>query len=84
MDSRSRSSALPGDRPVAAQISEPRSPGDAGASDEGEAIRPWRVSLDTAPAALEAGKLHNGNLILALQWLALHRRGLDRFLAAAA
>jgi ADP-ribose pyrophosphatase len=57
-------------------------PERAGAADEKEATRPMRVSIDAAIAALEHGTMHNGFLILALQWLALHRDRLDAVLAA--
>ncbi|HEY4746172.1 MAG TPA: hypothetical protein VIH38_01360, partial [Steroidobacteraceae bacterium] len=56
-------------------------PERAGAADEKEATRPMRVPIDTAIAALERGTMHNGFLILALQWLALHRDKLDAILA---
>ena len=56
-------------------------PEHAGAADEKEATRPMRVPIDTAIAALERGAMHNGFLILALQWLALHRDKLDAILA---
>ena len=56
-------------------------PERAGAADEKEATRPMRVPIGTAIAALERGAMHNGFLILALQWLALHRDRLDAILA---
>ena len=56
-------------------------PERAGAADEKEATRPMRVPIETAIAALERGTMHNGFLILALQWLALHRDRLDAILA---
>jgi ADP-ribose pyrophosphatase len=56
-------------------------PERAGAADEKEATRPMRVPIETAIAALERGTMHNGFLILALQWLALHRDRLDATLA---
>ncbi|HEX4556934.1 MAG TPA: NUDIX hydrolase [Xanthobacteraceae bacterium] len=56
-------------------------PERAGAADEKEATRPVRVPIETAIAALERGTMHNGFLILALQWLALHRDRLDAILA---
>ena len=58
-----------------------RVPDRAGAADEKEATRPMRVSIDTALAALERGGMRNGFLILALQWLALHRGRLDTIVA---
>jgi ADP-ribose pyrophosphatase len=56
-------------------------PDRAGAADEKEATRPMRVPIGTAIAAIERGTMHNGFLILALQWLALHRDRLDAILA---
>jgi ADP-ribose pyrophosphatase len=46
-----------------------------------EATRPLRVPIGTALAALERGILRNGFLIIALQWLALHRNRLDTIVA---
>jgi len=40
---------------------------------DGEQISTLRVSIDAALAALNAGTLHNGPLLIALQWLALNR-----------
>jgi ADP-ribose pyrophosphatase len=45
----------------------------AGAADEQEDIRPVRVRVDDALAALAAGKLHYGAAVTGLQWLALNR-----------
>ena len=56
-------------------------PARAGAAHEMEATRPLRVPIDTALAALERGIVHNGFLIIALQWLALHRDRLDAIVA---
>jgi ADP-ribose pyrophosphatase len=56
-------------------------PERAGAAHEKEATRPMRVTIDAAIAALAHGAMHNGFLILALQWLALHRDRLDAILA---
>jgi ADP-ribose pyrophosphatase len=39
----------------------------------GEHIDTLRVSIDAALAALEQGRLRNGPLVIALQWLALNR-----------
>jgi ADP-ribose pyrophosphatase len=58
-----------------------RIPERAGAADEKEATRPMRVAIDTAIAALEHRTMRNGFLILALQWLALHRDRLDAIIA---
>jgi ADP-ribose pyrophosphatase len=48
-------------------------PERAGAAHEAEDTRPLCVAIDAALAALADGKLHNGYLIIALQWLALNR-----------
>ncbi len=56
-------------------------PDRAGAADEMEATRPMRISIDAALAALERGIMRNGFLILALQWLALHRGRLAAIVA---
>jgi ADP-ribose pyrophosphatase len=48
-------------------------PERAGAADEHEHIRPLRVSIDRALAALSKGGLHYGAAVVSLQWLALHR-----------
>jgi len=56
-------------------------PERAGAADEKEATRPLRVPIDTALAALGQGTMRNGFLLMALQWLALHRDRLDEIVA---
>jgi ADP-ribose pyrophosphatase len=48
-------------------------PARAGAPHEREETRPFRVPVDRALAALEAGGLHYGAGVLGLQWLALNR-----------
>ena len=48
-------------------------PERAGAAAEHEEIVPMRVPIDAALAALAAGTVRNGPLIIALQWLALNR-----------
>ena len=58
-----------------------RIPDRAGAADEKEATRPMRVPIDTALAALERRTMRNGFLLMALQWLALHRYRLDAIIA---
>ncbi len=58
-----------------------RIPARAGAADEKEATRPIRVPIDTALAALERRIMRNGFLLMALQWLALNRHGLDAIVA---
>src|SRR5262245_959728 len=50
-----------------------RVPARAGAAADHEDIVPVRASIDAALAALSGGAIHNGPLILALQWLALNR-----------
>jgi ADP-ribose pyrophosphatase len=60
-----------------------RVPAYAGAANEKEATRPMRVPIDTALAALERGRMRNGFLIIALQWLALNRGRLDAIVAGA-
>jgi ADP-ribose pyrophosphatase len=50
-----------------------RVPERAGAAAEHEEIVPMRVPIDTALAALGAGTVRDGPLIIALQWLALNR-----------
>jgi ADP-ribose pyrophosphatase len=50
-----------------------RVPERGGAAHESEDTRPFCVDVDTALAALGEGRVHNGYLILALQWLALNR-----------
>ena len=56
-------------------------PDRAGATDEVESTHPMRVAIDEALAALEHNAMHNGFLILALQWLALHRDKLETIVA---
>jgi ADP-ribose pyrophosphatase len=51
-------------------------PDRAGAGAEAEETRPLRVGIDHAIAALAKGKISNGLLIMALQWLALNRKRL--------
>ena len=48
-------------------------PQRAGAAAEHEETVPMRVPIDAALAALAAGTVRNGPLIIALQWLALNR-----------
>jgi len=48
-------------------------PERAGAAAEHEETVPMRVPIDAALAALTAGTVRNGPLIIALQWLALNR-----------
>jgi ADP-ribose pyrophosphatase len=48
-------------------------PDGAGLAAEQEVTRPMRVPIDAALAALAAGTMRNGLLVLALHWLALNR-----------
>jgi ADP-ribose pyrophosphatase len=56
-------------------------PESAGAATETEDTRPLRVDIDAALAALTESKLHNGYLIIALQWLALNRHRIGAIVA---
>ena len=58
-----------------------RVPERAGAAHESEDTRPLCVDIDMALAALADGRLHNGYLIMALQWLALNRHRIGAFAA---
>lgn len=58
-------------------------PERAGAADEMEETRPVRASIEAALDALQTGRIHNGNLVIALQWLALNRHRLGELAAAA-
>lgn len=55
-------------------------PKHAGAANETEQTRPIRISIDAALRGLSQGLTCNGYLIIALQWLALHRADLKRML----
>ncbi|WNV08633.1 NUDIX hydrolase [Tardiphaga sp. 709] len=46
---------------------------------ETEDTRPFVVSIDEAIAALDSGAIHNGLMVSALQWLALHRARLQDY-----
>lgn len=50
------------------------------ATTDGEQLYLLRVSIDAALAALNSGALHNGPLLIALQWLALNRDRLAEIL----
>jgi len=52
-------------------------PARAGAINEDEHFAPMRISVDAALEALAQGTIHNGYLVIALQWLALNRSRLD-------
>jgi ADP-ribose pyrophosphatase len=54
----------------------------AGLAREHEITRPIVVSIDRVLAALAAGLMCNGPLIVALQWLALNRGRLRDIMAA--
>jgi len=56
-------------------------PEQAGAAGESEVTHPICVDIDVALAALSEGKLHNGYLIIGLQWLALNRDRIDAIAA---
>jgi len=56
-------------------------PERAGAATETEDTQPICVDIETALAALDEGKVHNGYLIIALQWLALNRHKLETIAA---
>ena len=49
---------------------------------EGEHISVMRVAIDAALDALKAGAMHNGPLVIALQWLALNRGRVAELLRA--
>lgn len=59
-------------------------PAQAGAAEETERTHPFAVTLDDALAAVRAGRVINGYVIVALQWLALNRHRLPEFLAVTA
>jgi ADP-ribose diphosphatase len=50
---------------------------------EGEYISVMRVPIDAALDALANGTMHNGPLVVGLQWLALNRERVSEFLRAA-
>jgi len=53
-----------------------------GASEEGEDIKVHVVTVDTALALLQAGKINSVSAIIALQWLALNRDHVQTMWAA--
>jgi ADP-ribose pyrophosphatase len=63
-----------------AAVDAARVPAQAGAAHETEHTRPIRVPIEAAVAALSEGRVHNGYLIVALQWLALNRDRLSELL----
>ncbi|MGZ9073733.1 MAG: NUDIX domain-containing protein, partial [Rhodoplanes sp.] len=56
-----------------AAVDASKAPAHAGAAYETEQTRPIRVRIDDALDALGKGTIHNGYLIIALQWIALNR-----------
>jgi ADP-ribose diphosphatase len=54
-------------------------PARAGAAEENEDTRPFVVSIEDAVAALGQGRVANGLLVSALQWLALNRGRLKQY-----
>jgi ADP-ribose pyrophosphatase len=65
-----------------AAVDASRVPELSGAAAEGERIRTIRVSIDTALAEINTGAMHNGPLVIVLQWLALNRTRLSALLGA--
>jgi ADP-ribose pyrophosphatase len=63
-----------------AAVDASKAPARAGASYEIEQTRPIRVRIDDALDALGRGAVHNGYLIIALQWIALNRDRLPELL----
>lgn len=51
----------------------------AGLAQEHEDTRPFVVSIDAGIAALDRGRIFNGLMVGALQWLALHRHRLQDY-----
>jgi ADP-ribose pyrophosphatase len=67
-----------------AAVDATRIPTRAGAASENEEIVPFRVPIDEALAALDAGTFVNGYTVIALQWLALNRHRLREVLESPA
>jgi ADP-ribose pyrophosphatase len=65
-----------------AAVDASRVPERSGAAAEGEQIKTFRVSIDAALTGLSAGKMRNGPLSIALQWLALNRNRIGELLGA--
>ncbi len=63
-----------------AAVDAARVPAQAGSAEEIEHTRPIRVPIEVAVAALSEGRVHNGYLVVALQWLALNRDRLSELL----
>lgn len=66
-----------------AAVDAAQTPKHAGAAYESEQTLPTRVRIDDALDALRRGAIHNGYLIIALQWLALNRDRLPELLRGA-
>lgn len=65
-----------------ASVDASQAPRRGGAPAEGEQIETMRVPIADAIAALGTGALHNGPLIIALQWLAHNRARIGELLNA--
>ena len=63
-----------------AAIDASQAPRRVGNAAEGEHIETLRVPIDAAVAALAEGRMRNGPLVIALQWLALNRARLAELL----
>lgn len=63
-----------------AAVDATRVPDRAGAAGEGEQIVTIRATVDQVLAALARNEMHNGPLLIALQWLALNRARLRELL----
>lgn len=59
-------------------------PDRAGLAGESEVTHPFAVSVEEALAALDFGRIANGYLIIALQWLALNRARIPQLTGASA
>jgi len=66
-----------------AAVDAARVPQRSGVAGEGERIETMRVPIDEALAALSGGTMHNGPLLIALQWLALNRDRVNELLRPA-
>lgn len=56
-----------------AEVDSAALPERAGLADENEVTHPFALPVDDAFRLLEGGRCFNGYLVMALQWLALHR-----------
>jgi ADP-ribose pyrophosphatase len=66
-----------------AEIDAAAVPERSGLAEEHEDIEPLRIDIDRAVAALDRPAIHNGPVIIALQWLALNRARLAEILGGA-